>query len=131
LSAVCRRHFAVVADLRLFAALVHRGGSPRAVSKTFIEFLRTETRHLDQAELLRREPTLSTPQGPSITFGGREVVNLASGDYLGLSNHPEVKKAAEGALRSHGVGLASPRMITGTLSLHAELERAIADWLGT
>src|SRR3954469_4539052 len=100
------------------------------MSKSIIEFMRTEAKNLDQAGLLRREPTLTSPQGATVTLGGKELINLASSDYLGLSNHPEVKKAAEAAVKTHGVGLASPRMITGSLPLHHELEKALASWLG-
>ena len=100
-------------------------------NSAFLEFLGTEAKHLEQAGLLRREPLLSSPPGPTITVGDRELVNFASSDYLGLSNHPEVKKAAIGAIETWGIGVASPRMAAGTLPLHAELERALAQFLGT
>jgi glycine C-acetyltransferase len=99
-------------------------------NSAFLEFLGTEAKHLEQAGLLRREPLLSTPPGPSITVGDRELVNFASSDYLGLAHHPEVKKAAISAVDTWGVGLASPRMAAGTLPLHAELERALAQFFG-
>jgi glycine C-acetyltransferase len=100
-------------------------------SRSFLDFLGTETRNLGQAGLLRKEPVLATPQGPTITVGGRVMANFASSDYLGLSNHPEVKKAAISAIDTWGVGLASPRMATGTLALHGELEHDLAQFLGT
>ena len=100
-------------------------------NSAFLEFLGTEAKHLEQAGLLRREPLLSSPPGPTITVGDRELINFASSDYLGLSNHPEVKKAAIGAIETWGIGVASPRMAAGTLPLHAELERALAQFLGT
>ncbi len=100
-------------------------------NSAFLEFLGTEAKHLEQAGLLRREPLLSSPPGPTITVGDRELLNFASSDYLGLSNHPEVKRAAIAAIETWGVGLASPRMAAGTLPLHRELERALAQFLGT
>jgi glycine C-acetyltransferase len=100
-------------------------------NRAFLEFLNTEAKHLEQAGLLRQEPSVGSPQGPTITVGDRELLNFASSDYLGLSNHPDVKKAAIAAIERWGVGLASPRMATGTLPLHDELERALAQFLGT
>jgi glycine C-acetyltransferase len=100
-------------------------------NSAFLEFLGTEAKHLEQAGLLRKEPLLSSPPGPTITVGDRELINFASSDYLGLSQHPEVKKAAISAIETWGIGVASPRMAAGTLPLHAELERALAQFLGT
>jgi len=100
-------------------------------NSAFLEFLGTEAKHLEQAGLLRREPLLTTPPGPTIHIGERELVNFASSDYLGLSQHPAVKKAAMQAIEEWGVGLASPRMAAGTLPLHAELESELAKFLGT
>ena len=100
-------------------------------NSAFLEFLGTEAKHLEQAGLLRREPLLSSPPGPTITVGDRELINFASSDYLGLAHHPEVKKAAIAAIEEWGIGVASPRMAAGTLPLHAELERELAAFLGT
>jgi glycine C-acetyltransferase len=100
-------------------------------NSAFLEFLGTEASHLEQAGLLRREPLLTTPPGPTIRIGDRELLNFASNDYLGLSQHPSVKQAAIRAIEQWGVGVASPRMAAGTLQLHAELERELAKFLGT
>jgi glycine C-acetyltransferase len=100
-------------------------------NSAFLEFLGTEAKHLEQAGLLRHEPMLTTPPGPTIRIGDRELLNFASSDYLGLSQHPAVKKAAVQAIEQWGVGLASPRMAAGTLPLHAELEKELAKFLGT
>jgi len=59
---------------------------------------------------------------------GRPVISFATNDYLGLSNHPQVRAAACTAIEQFGVGAASSRLITGTRSLHLGLESAIADW---
>jgi glycine C-acetyltransferase len=96
-----------------------------------LSFLGTEAKHLEQAGLLRKEPLLTSAPGETITLAGRELLNFASSDYLGLSRHPEVKRAAISAIETWGVGLASPRMAAGTLDVHAELERTLAEFLGT
>jgi glycine C-acetyltransferase len=100
------------------------------MSRGLLEFLATEAKHLEQAGLLRRETVLPGPQGPTITVGDRQLANFASSDYLGLSSHPDVKKAAIGAIQSWGVGLAASRVATGTVTLHAQLERGLAELLG-
>ncbi|HEX9101735.1 MAG TPA: aminotransferase class I/II-fold pyridoxal phosphate-dependent enzyme [Polyangia bacterium] len=100
-------------------------------NSAFLQFLATESRNLAQAGLLRKEPELAAPQGPLISVGGKEYVNFASSDYLGLANHPEVRKAAIAAVDAWGVGLAAPRVGTGTIALHGELERAVAALVGT
>ena len=57
---------------------------------------------------------------------GREVINLASNNYLGLANHPKLKEAALAAVRQFGAGTGAVRTITGTMAMHMELERKIA-----
>jgi glycine C-acetyltransferase len=61
-------------------------------------------------------------------FDGKEVVNLASNNYLGLTTHPRLREAALEATRRFGVGSGAVRTISGTMSLHMELERVIADF---
>jgi glycine C-acetyltransferase len=63
---------------------------------------------------------------PVCKVDGREVINLASNNYLGLVNHPKLKEAAEKAVREFGVGSGAVRTITGTLAMHLELEEKIA-----
>ena len=99
-------------------------------NSAFLQFLATEARNLGQAGLLRKEPELAAPPGPLVSIGGKEYVNFASSDYLGLANHPAVRKAAIAAVDAWGVGLAAPRLGTGTVPLHAELERAVAELVG-
>lgn len=62
------------------------------------------------------------------TVSGRQVISFATNDYLGLASHPQVRAAACAAIEQFGIGCASSRLITGTRSLHLELESAIADW---
>jgi 8-amino-7-oxononanoate synthase len=62
---------------------------------------------------------------------GHDVINFAANDYLGLSMHPEVCAAAVAAIERFGTGSGAARLVTGTRSLHADLESAIAAWKGT
>ncbi|HEY5809576.1 MAG TPA: 8-amino-7-oxononanoate synthase [Povalibacter sp.] len=69
--------------------------------------------------------------GPRGVLRGREVIAFSSNDYLGLSQHPEVRRAAHDAIDRFGTGATASRLIVGTRSLHAELEETIAHWKGT
>ena len=71
---------------------------------------------------------LETACEPVCRVDGREVINLASNNYLGLTNHPKLKEAAIEATRRFGVGSGAVRTIAGTMSLHLELERRIAEF---
>jgi glycine C-acetyltransferase len=73
---------------------------------------------------------LETPAGGRVRMDGKDVVNLASNNYLGLANHPDVVAAARAALDDFGFGMASVRFICGAQTLHRELEQAIARYLG-
>lgn len=63
---------------------------------------------------------------PVSRVDGKEVINLASNNYLGLANHPKLKEAALDAIRKYGVGSGAVRTITGTMDIHMKLERRIA-----
>ena len=69
--------------------------------------------------------------GPVVEMEGRERITLGSNNYLGLTTHPAVKAAARDALEAYGTGLTGSRFMNGTTPLHLELEREIADWMGT
>jgi glycine C-acetyltransferase len=69
---------------------------------------------------------LESPCEPIARFDGREVINLASNNYLGLANHPKLVEAAVEATKRYGAGSGAVRTISGTMSLHVELERRIA-----
>jgi glycine C-acetyltransferase len=74
---------------------------------------------------------LEDEQAPVCHFDGREVINLASNNYLGLTTHPKLREAALEATRKFGVGSGAVRTIAGTMSLHIELEEKIAKFKGT
>jgi glycine C-acetyltransferase len=69
---------------------------------------------------------LQGPCEPISLYDGKEVINLASNNYLGLANHPKLKEAAIDAIRKFGAGTGAVRTISGTLDMHMELERRIA-----
>lgn len=69
---------------------------------------------------------LEDEQAPVCTFDGRQVINLASNNYLGLTTHPKLRQAALEATRKYGVGSGAVRTIAGTMKLHMELEEKIA-----
>ena len=71
---------------------------------------------------------LQTACEPVARFDGRDVINLASNNYLGLANHPRLVKASVDAAKKYGAGSGAVRTISGTMSLHLELERRIAEF---
>ena len=76
--------------------------------------------------------SITSPQGAVIKIAtGQEVINFCANNYLGLSSHPEVIKAAKDTLDSHGFGMSSVRFICGTQDIHKELEAKIASFYGT
>ncbi|HEY8511557.1 MAG TPA: glycine C-acetyltransferase [Cyclobacteriaceae bacterium] len=84
-----------------------------------------------EAGLYKEERVITTPQGPVIRTGGKEVINFCANNYLGLSSDPRVIAAAKEAIDTHGYGLSSVRFICGTQDLHKTLERRISEFLGT
>jgi glycine C-acetyltransferase len=83
------------------------------------------------AGLYKRERILHSPQQARVQVAGKSVLNLCANNYLGLSDHPAVIKAAHAALDQWGYGLSSVRFICGTQEVHKELERRISAFLGT
>jgi glycine C-acetyltransferase len=96
------------------------------------EYLKKELLSIDEAGLYKRERIIASAQGAEIKVStGNEVVNFCANNYLGLSNHPALIKAAKEAMDSRGYGMSSVRFICGTQDLHKTLERKIADFFGT
>lgn len=93
--------------------------------------LQEEIQSIKEAGLYKEERVITTPQSAVIkTDKGLEVLNFCANNYLGLSSHPDVIKAAKEAIDTHGFGMSSVRFICGTQDIHKELERKIADFLG-
>jgi glycine C-acetyltransferase len=88
--------------------------------------LSAELDELRAAGLYRSLRVMSTANGARVTVDGREVISLASNNYLGLNTHPRLVEAAADAARRFGAGSGAVRTISGTMSLHEELEAALA-----
>lgn len=89
-------------------------------------FLEEEYQALVKQEFDWRLRELQGPSSPRCIVEGKEVIMLCSNNYLGLSTHPKLRKAAIEAIKTHGVGSGSVRAIAGNLDLHEELERRLA-----
>jgi 8-amino-7-oxononanoate synthase len=70
--------------------------------------------------------TISSAQDTEVIMEGKKVLMLGSNSYLGLTNHPKIKEAAEAAIRKYGTGCAGSRFLNGTLDIHIQLEEALA-----
>ena len=100
--------------------------SATPVTESPLQYLDEALAELKRDGLYRRLRQLEGEQLARARFDGREVVNLSSNNYLGLTTHPKMREAALQAVRALGVGSGSVRTIAGTMDLHMELERRIA-----
>jgi glycine C-acetyltransferase len=89
-------------------------------------FLADELDELRREHLYRPLRVLSSAQGPVVSVDGHRCVNLSSNDYLGLTHHPRLQEAALSAVRDFGAGSGAVRTIAGTMTLHEDLEAALA-----
>jgi len=96
-----------------------------------IDLVSRELRHIEAANMYKEEVPLESAQGSVVQVDGKRVVMLASNNYLGLSNHPVVRRAAIRGIREYGYGVASVRFICGTQDIHIALEKKISKFLGT
>jgi glycine C-acetyltransferase len=90
--------------------------------------------HLNELRAKGTAPRLRILEGeqkPVSTFDGQEVINLASNNYLGLTTHKSLRKAAMQAIRKYGVGAGAVRTIAGTMTMHMQLEEQIAKFKNT
>jgi 8-amino-7-oxononanoate synthase len=90
-----------------------------------------ELARLDEQHLLRKRRVVTPIDAVHVEIDGRRYVNFASNNYLGLTHHPRVLRAAEEATRCYGSGSAASPLITGYTEAHASAERAVARWKGT
>jgi glycine C-acetyltransferase len=95
------------------------------------DHLKNELKGIEDAGLFKRERIITSEQGAEITVNGRQVLNFCANNYLGLSSHPEVVKAAHDTLDSHGYGMSSVRFICGTQDIHKELEAKLSAFHST
>ncbi|HEY7292661.1 MAG TPA: glycine C-acetyltransferase [Vicinamibacterales bacterium] len=96
-----------------------------------LSYLSAELDTLKQQGLFRSLRILEGEQRAETTFDHREVINLSSNNYLGLTTHPKLREAALQATRTLGVGSGSVRTIAGTMDVHMELERRLATFKKT
>src|SRR5262252_2933631 len=95
------------------------------------ESIRTELERLTQTKTFKKETVIESEQGPTVRVAGKDVVMLASNNYLGLASHPRIKEAAIRGIREYGFGVSSVRFLCGRLTVHRQLEEKIAQFLGT
>ena len=98
---------------------------------SMIDLVSAELAKLEAEKTFKYEDALESAQDGVVRVKGKKRVMLASNNYLGLSNHPVVRKAAIDGIREYGYGVASVRFICGTQDIHLALERRISKFLGT
>lgn len=108
------------------------------MNEKFISRLTQELASIQEAGLYKNERIITSEQGAEIEVslpagqaGGKKVLNFCANNYLGLSSHPKVIRAAKKYMDMRGYGLSSVRFICGTQDIHKELEKKIANFLGT
>ncbi len=102
------------------------------MSTAYIAHLAQQLDHIREAGTFKPERVITTPQDAHIEVaGGRRVLNLCANNYLGLSDHPGLIRAAHAALDRWGFGLSSVRFICGTQSIHKQLEQQLSNFLET
>jgi len=103
-----------------------------AMDRRFLDSLDEQISQIREAGLYKKERIISSPQGAEIRVRpGDEVINFCANNYLGLSDHPAVVRAAHAALDRWGYGMSSVRFICGTQEIHKELEGRLTRFLGT
>jgi glycine C-acetyltransferase len=95
-----------------------------------LNWIQDELDKLKESGLYNRIRTLGSPQGAWLDVDGKRVLNFCSNNYLGLANHPKLAAAARGAIDSYGLGPAAVRTIAGTMDLHVQLDRRLAEFKG-
>ena len=93
-----------------------------------LDWIKSELQSLRESGLYNQIRTLESPQGAWVVVDGKKVLNFCANNYLGLANHPKIVKAAIFAAEKYGVGPGAVRTIAGTLDLHLELEKKLADF---
>jgi len=102
------------------------------MSKMILDDLKTQFGELQREGLYKQERVIASPQAAKIRVSsGEEVLNFCANNYLGLSSHPEVIRAAQEIMDQWGYGLSSVRFICGTQQIHRELERKVSEFLHT
>ncbi|MEO6327541.1 MAG: glycine C-acetyltransferase [Ginsengibacter sp.] len=101
------------------------------MNKDFVDRITAEVEEIKNAGLFKNERIITSAQGAEIEVNGNMVINFCANNYLGLSSHPKVIKAAKKYIDERGYGLSSVRFICGTQDIHKALEKNLAKFLGT
>lgn len=91
-------------------------------------WLEEQLKTLKQQHLYKTPRILQSPASGTVRMDGREVINLSSNNYLGLANHPKMREASIKAIEQWGVGAGAVRWIGGTMTVHDELEKKLAEF---
>ncbi len=94
-------------------------------------YLDSQIAALKDKGIFRMPRVLESAAGPRVRMDGRDIIQLSSNNYLGLTTHPKVVQAARQAVERYGAGPGAVRTIAGTMSLHLELEKRLAAFKGT
>jgi len=100
------------------------------LSSKFLSHLQNELTQIENDGLYKRERIITSSQDAEIVVNGKKLLNFCANNYLGLSNHPEVIKASQSTMDTHGYGMSSVRFICGTQDIHKNLENKISEFLG-
>lgn len=100
------------------------------ISQKFLENIQNELTNIENDGLFKKERIITSQQSAEIEVAGKKLLNFCANNYLGLSNNPEVMKASQDAIESHGYGMSSVRFICGTQDIHKDLEAKISKFLG-
>ena len=100
------------------------------LSSKFLSHLQNELTQIENDGLYKRERIITSSQDAEIVANGKKLLNFCAINYLGLSNHPEVIKASQSTMDTHGYGMSSVRFICGTQDIHKNLENKISEFLG-
>ena len=101
------------------------------LSKVLDAFLQENLQELRDQGLYNVIDPVEGPNGPIIKINGKDLINLSSNNYLGLATDEDLKKLAIAATEKYGVGAGAVRTINGTLDIHIELEKKLAEFKGT
>ena len=101
------------------------------MSKILDTFLTENLNELREAGLYNEIDAVEGPNGAVIKVGGKDLINLSSNNYLGLATDEDLKQLAKEAIDKYGVGAGAVRTINGTLDIHIELEKKLAEFKGT
>lgn len=100
------------------------------LSSEFLTHLQKELTQIENDGLYKKERIITSSQDAEIVANGKKLLNFCANNYLGLSNNPEIIRASQHTLDTHGYGMSSVRFICGTQDIHKNLEKQISEFLG-